>query len=154
MNNPIAWLWLMLAIIGEVVATTSLKASKELTVLWPSVMIVIGYLFSFYFMILTMRHLPVSLTYAFWSAAGIIFITIAAAVRFNEKPDLPAVIGISMIVGGVLVITIFFKNEGQLAAGKADRLDMDGTPVDSQSRFLDRFVDRRMRMAGTGNIFG
>ena len=51
MNNPIAWLWLMLAIIGEVVATTSLKASKELTVLWPSVMIVIGYLFSFYFMI-------------------------------------------------------------------------------------------------------
>jgi len=109
MNNPIAWLWLMLAIIGEVVATTSLKASKELTVLWPSVMIVIGYLFSFYFMILTMRHLPVSLTYAFWSAAGIIFITIAAAVRFNEKPDLPAVIGISMIVGGVLVITIFSK---------------------------------------------
>lgn len=109
MNNPIAWLWLMLAIIGEVVATTSLKASKELTVFWPSVMIVIGYLFSFYFMILTMRHLPVSLTYAFWSAAGIIFITIAAAVRFNEKPDLPAVIGISMIVGGVLVITIFSK---------------------------------------------
>ena len=109
MNNPIAWLWLTLAIIGEVVATTSLKASKELTVLWPSVMIVIGYLFSFYFMILTMRHLPVSLTYAFWSAAGIIFITIAAAVRFNEKPDLPAVIGISMIVGGVLVITIFSK---------------------------------------------
>ena len=109
MNNPIAWLWLTLAIIGEVVATTSLKASKELTVLWPSVMIVIGYLFSFYFMILTMRHLPVSLTYAFWSAAGIVFITVAAALRFNEKPDLPAVIGISMIVGGVLVITIFSK---------------------------------------------
>ncbi|MGC6485468.1 MAG: DMT family transporter [Candidatus Puniceispirillales bacterium] len=109
MNNPIAWLWLMLAIIGEVVATTSLKASKELTVLWPSVMIVIGYMFSFYFMILTMRHLPVSVTYAFWSAAGIIFITIAAALRFNEKPDLPAVLGIAMIVGGVLIITIFSK---------------------------------------------
>ena len=85
MNNPIAWLWLMLAIIGEVVATTSLKASKELTVLWPSVMIVIGYMFSFYFMILTMRHLPVSVTYAFWSAAGIIFITIAAALRLTKN---------------------------------------------------------------------
>ena len=107
--NPIAWLWLTLAIIGEIVATTSLKASKELTVLMPSLFIVVGYGVAFYFMILAMRHMPVAVTYAFWSALGIVFITIVSAIRFGEKPDLPAMIGIALIVAGVVMITMFSK---------------------------------------------
>ena len=107
--NPIAWLWLTLAIIGEIVATTSLKASKELTVLMPSIFIVVGYGVAFYFMILAMRHMPVAVTYAFWSALGIVFITIVSAIRFGEKPDLPAIIGIALIVAGVVMITMFSK---------------------------------------------
>jgi small multidrug resistance pump len=107
--NPIAWLWLTLAIIGEIIGTTSLKASKEFTVLAPTLFIVLGYGISFYFMILTMRHLPVSLTYAFWSALGIVFITIVSAMRFDEKPDLPAIIGIGLIIAGVVMITMFSK---------------------------------------------
>lgn len=105
--NPIAWLWLSIAIIGEIVGTTSLKASKELTVLWPSLLIFIGYGIAFYFMILTMRHLPVAITYSFWSALGIVFITLISIYRFDEKPDLAAVLGIGMIVAGVLIITLF-----------------------------------------------
>ena len=73
---PIAWLWLTLAIVGEIIGTTSLKASKEFTVLMPTIFIAVGYGLSFYFMILAMRHLPVAVTYAFWSALGIVFITI------------------------------------------------------------------------------
>ena len=107
--NPIAWLWLTLAIIGEVIATTSLKASKELTVLMPTVFIVLGYGAAFYFMILAMRHLPVAVTYSFWSALGIVFITIVSMFRFNEKPDLPAILGISLIVIGVVLISFFSK---------------------------------------------
>ena len=107
--NPIAWVWLTLAIIGEIIATTSLKASKELTVLTPTILIVVGYGAAFYFMILAMRHLPVAITYSFWSALGIVFITIISMMRFGEKPDAPAIIGIGLIVVGVLVITIFSK---------------------------------------------
>ena len=107
--NPIAWLWLTLAIIGEIIGTTSLKASKELTVLMPSLFIVVGYGVAFYFMILAMRHMPVAVTYAFWSALGIVFITIVSAIRFGEKPDLPAMIGIALIVAGVVMITMFSK---------------------------------------------
>lgn len=107
--NPIAWLWLTLAIIGEVIATTSLKASKELTVLVPSIFIFVGYGAAFYFMILAMRHLPVAVTYAFWSALGIVFITIVSMFRFNEKPDLPAVLGIGLIIMGVVLISFFSK---------------------------------------------
>ena len=107
--NPIAWLWLTLAIIGEIIGTTSLKASKDLTVLIPSMFIVFGYGISFYFMILAMRHMPVAVTYAFWSALGIVFITILSAIRFGEKPDLPAMIGIALIIAGVVMITVFSK---------------------------------------------
>lgn len=107
--NPIAWLWLTLAIIGEIIGTTSLKASKELTVLMPSLFIVVGYGIAFYFMILAMRHMPVAVTYAFWSALGIVFITIVSAIRFGEKPDLPAMIGIGLIIAGVVMITMFSK---------------------------------------------
>lgn len=106
---PIAWLWLTLAIIGEIIGTTSLKASKEFTELLPSLFIIIGYGISFYFMILTMRHIPVAVTYAFWSALGIVFITIVSAIRFDEKPDLPAMLGIAFIVIGVVLITFFSK---------------------------------------------
>ena len=106
---PIAWLWLTFAIIGEIIGTTSLKASKEFTVLTPTIFIMIGYGIAFYFMILTMRHLPVAITYAFWSALGIVFITIVSALRFDEKPDLPAMIGIALIVVGVVLITFFSK---------------------------------------------
>ncbi|MCE2517369.1 MAG: multidrug efflux SMR transporter [Alphaproteobacteria bacterium] len=104
-----AWLWLTLAIIGEVIATTSLKASKELTVLVPSIFIVVGYGAAFYFMILAMRHLPVAVTYSFWSALGIVFITIVSMYRFGEKPDLPAVLGIGLIIMGVVLISFFSK---------------------------------------------
>ena len=107
--NPIAWLWLTLAIIGEIIGTTSLKASKELTVLMPSLFIVVGYGIAFYFMILAMRHMPVAVTYAFWSALGIVFITVVSAIRFGEKPDLPAMIGICLIIAGVVMITMFSK---------------------------------------------
>jgi small multidrug resistance pump len=107
--NPIAWVWLACAIVAEVIATTSLKASKELTVLAPSLLIVAGYGTAFYFMILTMRHLPVAVTYSFWSALGIVFITLVSIYRFGEKPDLPAVMGIGLIILGVVLIT-FFSN--------------------------------------------
>lgn len=104
---PIAWFWLTLAIIAEVFATTSLKASREFTEITPTILMVVGYGLSFYFMILTMRHMPVAITYAFWSALGIVFITIVSAMRFGEKPDLPALIGIGLIIAGVVLITLF-----------------------------------------------
>jgi small multidrug resistance pump len=106
---PIAWFWLTLAIFGEVIGTTSLKASKEFTVILPSILIFVGYGFSCYFALLAMRHIPVGVTYAFWSALGIVFVTIVAAIRFSEKPDLPALAGIALIIAGVVLITAFSK---------------------------------------------
>ncbi len=105
-----AYLYLAIAIIAEVIATSALKASAEFTKLIPSLVVVAGYATAFYFMTLTIRTLPIGITYAIWSGIGIVLVTVAGAVFYKQIPDLPAVIGIGFIIVGVAVINIFSKN--------------------------------------------
>ena len=101
--------YLAIAIIAEVVATSALKASEEFTRLIPSIIALVGYLISLYFMVLVFRVIPVGITYAIWSGAGIVAITIISIFLYNQTPDLPAIIGISLIVLGVVIIHLFSK---------------------------------------------
>ena len=103
----ITWLWLVLAITLETIGTVSLKSSREFTVLVPSLIVFFAYAASFYMLVLVMRYLPVAVTYAFWSGLGTALILIAAIFIFGEKPDLAALIGIGMIIGGVVLIVGF-----------------------------------------------
>lgn len=104
-----SYLYLILAIVFEIIATTFLKKSEEFSKLWPSIVTVIGYSAAFYFLSLTLRQIPVGITYAIWSGVGIICITIIGIVAFKQVPDLPAIIGIALIVIGVIVINLFSK---------------------------------------------
>lgn len=104
-----AYLYLAIAIVGEVVATSALKASEEFSRLGPSLIVVIGYGIAFYFMTLAIRTLPIGITYAIWSGIGIVLVTIAGAFIYKQIPDLPALIGIGFIIVGVAVINIFSK---------------------------------------------
>lgn len=103
------YLYLALAIVTEVVATTSLKASQSLTRPGPTLLMLVGYLLSFLFLSLCMRTMAVGVIYALWSGLGIVFITAAAAVLFGQKPDAPAIIGMALIIGGVATIHIFSR---------------------------------------------
>ena len=103
------YLYLAIAIIAEVIAASSLKASAEFTKLWPSVAVVLGYGTAFYFMTLALRHIPLGITYAIWSGLGIVLVTVVGAVVYNEKPDVPALIGMGLIIAGVVVINLFSK---------------------------------------------
>jgi multidrug transporter EmrE-like cation transporter len=85
------WLYLMIAIATEVVATTALKSSDGFTRLWPSVIVVIGYGFSFYFFALTLRTIPTGVAYAIWSGVGMILIALLGLVIHHQKLDMPAV---------------------------------------------------------------
>ena len=107
-----AYLHLMLAIISEVVATSALKASAEFTKLVPAVIVVIGYGFSFYFMALVLRTIPLGVTYAIWSGLGIVFIGVIGVVFFKESLDLPAMVGMGLIIAGVVVVNLFSKTVG------------------------------------------
>ena len=93
-----AYLYLAIAILAEVVGTSALKASKEFTNLVPSLIVVVGYGVAFYFMTLALRSLPIGITYAVWSGIGIVLITIAGVFLYKEIPDLPAIIGMGLIL--------------------------------------------------------
>ncbi|SAL45697.1 small multidrug resistance protein [Caballeronia terrestris] len=100
---------LAVAIVAEVVATSALRASDGFTRLVPSLIVVAGYGLSFYLLSLTLRSLPVGIVYAVWSGAGIVLITAVAAFLFKQVPDLPAVLGMGLIVAGVVVLNVFSK---------------------------------------------
>jgi small multidrug resistance pump len=98
------YVYLMIAIIAEVAGTAALKASAEFTKLLPSVVVVAGYAIAFFFLALTFRTIPVGIAYAIWGGAGLALIVIVGAVLFNEIPDLPAIIGVGLIMAGVVIV--------------------------------------------------
>ncbi len=104
---PIHYLYLLAAIIAEVIGTSALQASAQFTRFWPSVLVVAGYSASFVFMGYTLKYMPVSIVYAIWSGLGIVFIAIIGYFWFKQSLDAPAIIGLSLIIAGVLVIHLF-----------------------------------------------
>lgn len=104
-----AYLYLTIAIIAEVVATTALKASEEFTKLFPSLIVVVGYGIAFYLLTLVLRTIPVGITYAIWSGLGIVLVTLVSMVLYKQIPDIPAVLGMGVIILGVVIINVFSK---------------------------------------------
>ncbi|HKT66884.1 MAG TPA: multidrug efflux SMR transporter [Burkholderia sp.] len=101
--------WLAIAIVAEVIGTSALRAADGFTRFWPSVLVVAGYGTAFYCLSLTLRTMPVGIIYAVWSGAGIVLITLVAMLLYRQVPDLPAVIGLGLIVAGVVVLNLFSK---------------------------------------------
>ena len=101
------YLILLLAVAAETIGTTALQASQQFTRLWPSVIVVIAYALAFYLLSLTLKIMPVGIMYAIWSGLGIVFIAIIGFAIFGQKLDAPAILGISLIIAGILVINLF-----------------------------------------------
>ena len=104
------WLFLSIAIISEVIATSALKATEGFTRLVPSLLVVIGYAAAFYLLSLTLRTISVGVAYAVWSGAGTALICIVGIFLYKQTLDAPAVIGISLIVAGVLILNLFSRS--------------------------------------------
>ncbi|GAA6201080.1 SMR family transporter [Aquicoccus sp. SU-CL01552] len=104
---PTHYLFLILAVAAETVGTTALQASQQFSRLMPSLLAVAGYAVAFYFLALTLRIMPVGIVYAMWSGLGIVFIALIGFVAFGQRLDLPALLGLAMIIGGIAVINLF-----------------------------------------------
>lgn len=112
LREPMNWnyAYLIIAVMFEVVATTALKSTEGFTRVAPSVVAIVGYALAFYFLSLPLRTIPVGVVYALWCGAGILFITAIAWVYYRQALDVPALIGIGLIVAGVAVINLFSKS--------------------------------------------
>jgi len=104
------WLLLCAAIACEVIATSALKASDGFSRAGPVVLVVGGYAAAFYLLALTLRAIPVGVAYAVWSGVGIVLVSIIAWLVFGQRLDMPALIGIGLIVAGVVVLNVFSKS--------------------------------------------
>ena len=98
--------YLILAIISEVIATTVLKASDGFSRLYPSIVVVVGYCFSFWALSQVVKVMPLGIAYALWSGLGIVLVSVAAVFVYQQKLDLPAIVGMTLIIAGVLVINL------------------------------------------------
>ena len=103
------WLFLSIAIVSEVMATSALKASAGFTRPLPSLVVVVGYGVAFYFLSLTLKTVPVGVAYAIWSGAGVALIALVGWAFLGQRLDAPALLGLALIVAGVVVINVFSK---------------------------------------------
>jgi len=108
----LTYLYLAVAIVVEVLATSFLKASDSFTRLGPSVATVVGYAVSFYFLSLALRVLPTGIAYAIWSGVGIVLISVVSWLWFGQSLDGPAIAGLGLIIAGVVVVNVFSKSVG------------------------------------------
>ena len=99
--------YLTIAIVAEVLATSALKESQGFSRVAPSLLVVVGYGASFYFLSLVLQTIPIGVAYALWAGLGIVLITIVGAVIFGQTMDLPAILGIALIISGVVVLRVF-----------------------------------------------
>ncbi|MEG0348056.1 MAG: multidrug efflux SMR transporter [Acinetobacter sp.] len=103
------WLFLFIAIIAEVIATSALKSSEGFTKPIASIVVVLGYMIAFYCLSLTLKTIPVGIAYAVWSGVGIVLITTVAWFVFDQKLDVWGIVGIALIMSGVLILNLLSK---------------------------------------------
>jgi Membrane transporters of cations and cationic drugs len=107
-----AYYYLAIAICAEVIATVSMKAIKGLSTPLPLLLVIVGYGTAFWMLTLVVRTVPVGVAYAVWAGLGIVMVSVAALFIYGQKLDVPAMLGMALIVLGVVVIQLFSKTAG------------------------------------------
>ncbi|SDY92049.1 small multidrug resistance pump [Jannaschia faecimaris] len=106
------WLYLILAIAFETIGTTALKTSEGFTRLWPSLLTLACFFSALFLLSMVLKTLPVGVTYAIWSGLGIVLIATIGWIAFGQKLDLPAILGMALIVTGIVVMQVFSNSTG------------------------------------------
>lgn len=100
------WVYLGVAIVAEVIATSALKATEGFSRLGPSVLVVAGYGTAFYFLSLTLRTLPLGVAYALWSGVGIALVTAFGWLYYLQTLDAATLCGLGLIAAGIVLIQL------------------------------------------------
>ena len=106
MNLTYAYIFLFIAIIFELISTSSLKDTYGFTRLYPSLIVIVALCICLYLMSHSMKFIPVGIVYASWAGLGIVAITIIAVIKYKQIPNIPTMIGIAFIVIGVVVVNL------------------------------------------------
>jgi len=103
------YLHLALAIVLEVIGSSFMKQSDGFSKIIPTAVTIVAYISAFFFLSQALKTIPLGTAYAIWAGLGIVLTAIISVFVFKQKMDLPAVIGIILIVAGVVVMNFFSK---------------------------------------------
>jgi small multidrug resistance pump len=95
------------AIICEVIGTSLLMKSEQFSKWLPTLLMGVFYIAAFYLLSVSLKEIPLGIAYALWAGLGIVLTALIGSFVFKQTLDPAAIIGISMIVGGVIVIQLF-----------------------------------------------
>ncbi len=104
MNLTYAYIFLGFAIVLEITGTSLVKDTAGFTRWLPSIICLITICFSYYLMSHVVGFVPVGITYATWSGLGITAITIIGVFKYNQIPNIPTIIGLTLIIIGVVIV--------------------------------------------------
>jgi len=101
------WVYLAIAILAEVAATSALKATQGFTRPQALLLVVAGYSLAFFCLSLTVRTIPLSVAYALWSGVGLVLLALVGRFVYDQRLDRPAMLGLSLILAGIVVLNLF-----------------------------------------------
>jgi small multidrug resistance pump len=105
-QDPMPWLFLSTAILFEVAGITAMKLSRGLTEPLPSLAVVVFYVISAVAVILALKRLDLSLTYAVWSGVGTALAALIGVVYFREPVTALKLASLALVVLGVAGLSL------------------------------------------------
>ena len=108
-----SYLFLFLAIVFEVIATLNLKASNQFTKIIPSLLVTVGYISSFYFLTLSLKTIPIGVSYATWSGLGTFLVAVGAHFIYRQNLSPWEIFGMALVIIGVIIMNLFSKGNAQ-----------------------------------------
>ncbi|MEN2733540.1 multidrug efflux SMR transporter [Escherichia coli] len=106
------WLWMLLVILSETSATSTLKMfdnSEGMTKTLLLALIVVLYCICYYSLSRAVKDIPVGLAYATWSGTGILMVSTLGILFYGQHPDTAAIIGMVIIASGIIIMNLFSK---------------------------------------------
>lgn len=114
-----SYLYLAIAIIGELIGTSLLKASEGFTKIYPTIGVLIAFIGAFFFLSVAIKTIPLNTAYALWSGLGIVATTIISVLIWKEKINVASVTGITLILIGVVILNLFGPGHGEASNNEA-----------------------------------
>ncbi|BED99939.1 QacE family quaternary ammonium compound efflux SMR transporter [Aeromonas dhakensis] len=101
------FLWLSLSIGSEITGTSMIKKTNGFSRLGPSILVVCAYSLCYFALTRAMSTIPVGVAYSLWCGFGIVGVTICSMLLYKQKPDLPAILAMALIISGGVIMNVF-----------------------------------------------
>ncbi|KLN96896.1 DMT family transporter [Moellerella wisconsensis] len=127
-----AWLWMLLVIVSETSATSTLKMfdnSEGMTKTFLLGLIILLYIFCYFSLSKAVKNIPVGLAYATWSGTGILVVSTLGMAFYGQHPDTAAIVGMAIIASGIVIMNLFSKMGAEEEEPVAVSDDVTVTPA-------------------------